>query len=297
MQEIYVPTGEDHQKIKLTLVKASQQISDVVKYLHGIQDTFSVELGSCETITENLKIRCVSHQLCNKCPFYIVEFDDVTHSYALWKSGGEWKLGDVLASLYAAQSNKKQDISSLTPELRAKLDPRHNFDLIMNSLGKLSVRWESLDIDKFISELDRIVTKEVDSTCDATFSEALSPLHYKSLITMAVLKTKVEKSKTQLQQDLALYNRNMSQKEDQEPQRSDTDTRESSVPASSRPSPGSDYVLSSDQLTANFQQHFKYLAESFETFDVKKNLPRTVKAWKVGKITRNGKEASKKVIA
>ena len=143
-QEIYVPIGDD-QSVKLTLVSLFQNISQVRRFLHSVQDTFSVELNCCVTITDNLKIQCVSHRACNSCPLYILEFDDVSQGYALWKSPGDWALGIMLTSLYATKNGARRVHPTLKALVAEQVSSKHDAPFLMETLQKLNVDWDNID--------------------------------------------------------------------------------------------------------------------------------------------------------
>ncbi|CAR30443.1 chromatin-associated RNAPIII regulator FPT1 [Lachancea thermotolerans CBS 6340] len=324
MQEIYVPIGED-QRVKLTLVSTFQHIGQVRKYLHSIQDTFSVELDTCDTITQNLKIQCVSHRACRSCPLYILEFDDVSDGYALWKSAGDWALGTVLSSLFAARPASKHRAARLETQLAAHATRKHDPEFLAQALQKLNVDWDApharfeFDFALFVRLLDEAVAPEIGArTCDS-YLELVSPLQYKSLTTMVVLRTKVAVSKQHVECSLKDYDARMRglalarraadradsvalDRSHEASVLSDAAERSPSPPVST--SDDDAYLLSSSQqLLTNFQKHFRGMAETFETFDVKRaaQSPRRLAApsdcWKVSKPVKNGKSKPSKVHA
>ncbi|CUS21126.1 LAQU0S02e06546g1_1 [Lachancea quebecensis] len=328
MQEIYVPIGED-QRVKLTLVSTFQHVGQVRKYLHSIQDTFSVELDTCDTITQNLKIQCVSHRACRSCPLYILEFDDVSDGYALWKSAGAWALGTVLSSLFAARPASKERISRLEALLATHATRKHDPAFLAQALQKLNVDWDApaarsgarfeFDFALFVRLLDEAVAPEIGARACDSYLELVSPLQYKSLTTMAVLRTKVAVSKQHVEHSLQEYDTRMRglalarraadradratlDRGHEAPVFSDA-AEPSPSPSASTPD-GDAYLLSSSQqLLTNFQKHFRGMAETFETFDVKRaaQSPRRLAAppncWKVSKPVKNGKSKPSRVHA
>ncbi|SCV00226.1 LANO_0F05842g1_1 [Lachancea nothofagi CBS 11611] len=315
MQEIYVPTGDD-QCIRLTLVSIFQEIAQVQKYLGSIQETFSVELESCETITQNLKIRCVSHGSCRSCPLYILEFDQVSKNYALWKSAGKWALGTILACLFATRPGPKSKIKLNVAKLQTYLDStkvseKHDSEFLTQTLQKLNVDWHCVpfDFQVFLDLLDESIDREIRGKTGHNYLELVSPLQYKSLITMAVLRAKVTSSKQKLQNELQEYDSHMAKsQEGSEELHSSVDIKNQQLGSSDNskfsetpqhsPSPiEDDYSLSSRQIMTNFQKHFKGLAETFETFDIEKCSPRGTRNWKVVKPPKSSKSDSKKVKA
>ncbi|SCV04240.1 LAMI_0H14532g1_1 [Lachancea mirantina] len=303
MQEIYVPTGQSYGFVKLTLVNSYANISQVCKYFQGIQDTFSAELETCETITQNLKIKCVSHAKCAKCPFYILEFNDVTQGFAVWKSGGEWKLGDIIASLYDTKTQLPKtggtDTSSMKTMLfKAQNNKKHDPDAVWNSLSKLRVDWAKFDISGFWTQLDDLLVNEVGSRHCDSYAELVSSLQYRSFVVIALLKSKVNKNKQELISALERYNDQMhsqyanrgegSDGGDSGNSESDKEIREPSL-FDDTAELKKDYIFSSNQLATNFQKHFRCAAENFETFGVKKPRFRTPAPCRVTKIRGNSK--------
>ncbi|CEP64181.1 chromatin-associated RNAPIII regulator FPT1 LALA0_S10e04280g [Lachancea lanzarotensis] len=315
MQDILVPNGED-TCVRLTLVSAFQGISQVWKYFSSIQDTFSVELESCETITQNLKMSCVSHGTCKTCPLYILEYDQNAQNYALWKSTtGEWALGTTLARFLAprptCKSKIKLNLAKLQSYFKAsQISSKHDQPFLIETLQKLNVDWQgaSFDFDVFLDELDRSIEFEVEEKYPKSqnlhhYLELVSPLQYKSLITMAVLKSKVQSSKKLLQAELQAYDKRMRALQDDSmgvgalKDQQGRGSREASISSDTSFKSGSpmddEYAISSRQLMTNFNKHFKGIAETFETFDVQKSAPRTIRNWKVGKPVKNSKSDSK----
>ncbi|SCV02657.1 LAME_0H03840g1_1 [Lachancea meyersii CBS 8951] len=318
MQDILVPSGQD-ECVRLTLVSTFQDIQKVCKYLGYIQDTFSVELESCETITQNLKVSCLSHGTCTNCPLYILEYDLNSHNYALWKSSsGEWALGTTLARFFAphptSKARAKLGIAKLQSYLdTSQLSTKHDRQFLVQTLQKLNVDWHSMpfDFNFFQDALDRSVQSETHDNQQTpnNYPELVSPLQYKSLISMAVLKTKVHVNKKRLEADLHAYDSRIRVSRDHMEPGADTEvgaeqqdvSRENSVfsntPEDSTSPIDDEYALSSRQLKTNFKKHFKGMAESFETFDVQQSAPRAIRNWKVGKPVKNGKTRSKRLKA
>ncbi|SCU89130.1 LAFA_0E16292g1_1 [Lachancea sp. 'fantastica'] len=333
-EDIFVPNGED-TCVRLTLVSTFQEISQVCKYVSSIQDTFSVELESCETITQNLKMSCVSHGAnCKNCPLLILEYDQNSRNYALWKSsGGEWALGTTLARFLAPHSTCRSKMKLNLAKLESyfetcQISAKHDRKFLIETLQKLNIDWQEVpfDFQVFQEELTQSIESQIhekspqsqesqepqesqkcqkskESQKPQNYIELVSPLQYKSLITMAVLKTQVRTSQRRLETDLHAYDKRMRALEGEEIDFKSTkepqarDSREASIFSDTTLNSGSpiddEYAISSRQLMTNFNEHFKGIAESFETFDVQKSAPRTVRKWKVGKPVKNSKSDSK----
>lgn len=262
-ETIYLYAGEDHPKVKLTREREFNNVRSLVEYFHGIQDTFYVEFETSETITENLKLRCTSYgadEFDGSVPFFILEYDEILDSFYVWKSEGQWNLNKLIATLYMDHSNKgshaSADIVRKSPRF-AKHPRRKLIDLV---LDKLNVNWALLNIEEFWLQLDQTLALDQDAKLDE-FS-------FKSLISVAVLKTKVKENKKSLEHAVVQYHQLMKSKE--RPEKSDKRAISPTEPEASAPM----YSLgqadhNGDQVVANFNRHFKLMAEDYETFDLK----------------------------
>lgn len=70
--------------------------------MHSIQELYGIELQTSETITENLKIDCAPAYLKPNCipHFYILEYEEISDTFFIWKSDGRWQLNKLSALLY-----------------------------------------------------------------------------------------------------------------------------------------------------------------------------------------------------
>lgn len=263
---IYLYAGENHPKVKLTREREFTNVRGLLEYFHGIQDTFYVEFETSETITENLKLRCTSYggdEFDGSVPFFILEYDEILDSFYVWKSEGQWELNKLIATLYTDHSNKGShacgEILRESPEF-AKHPRKKLIDLVID---KLNVDWSRIDIEEFWLQLDQVLALDQDAKLDE-FS-------FKSLISVAVLKTKVKENKRMLQQAVVQYHRLMKSKEHTKIERED---EKRAVSPTDPECPGPMYAFGKinsqgDQVVANFNRHFKLMAEDYETFDLK----------------------------
>lgn len=265
-ETIYLYAGDDHPKVKLTREREFNKIDGLVEYFHGIQDTFYVEFETSETITENLKLRCTSYggdEFDGSVPFFILEYDEILDSFYVWKSEGQWELNKLIATLYLDHSNKGSDTCADRVRDSAEFAKHRRQKLIDKVIDKLNVDWSRIDIDEFWLQLDQVLALDQDPQMDE--------LSFKSLISVAVLKTKVKENKRTLQEAVVQYHRRMKSKECKEDEPED-ETR--AVSPTDPESPGPMYAFgkakdAGDQVVTNFNRHFKLMAEDYETFDLK----------------------------
>lgn len=298
-ETIYLYAGEDHPKVKLTRVREFKNVPELTNYFHTIQDTFYVEFETTETITENLKLRCISYgvdELDGSVPFFILEYDEILDSFYVWKSEGKWEINKLIATLYMGHSVKgtQPSVSIIKSHPKFLKHPRRKLmDLVID---KLNIDWSKIDVDQFWVQLDSLVDLDKDDN-DDEFS-------FKSFISIAVLKTKVKENKKILARVLEKYHKAMTVKYNQTkkdsyayqcrresseesilpplPSIMSTTTVQSSPMSSLSPAVYKDYNYQdsnhrgmkgenedSAQVVTNFNRHFKLMAENYETFDLK----------------------------
>lgn len=263
---IYLYARDDRPKVKLTREEEFTGVKDLVEYFHSIQDTFYVEFETSETITENLKLRCTSYggdEFDGSVPFFILEYDEILDTFYVWKSEGQWQLNKLISTLYTDHSiqGSHKFVDRVRESSCFKKHPRK--ELIDCVLDKLNVDWSQLDIDQFWIQLDSIVKLNEDAE--------LNELSFKSLVSMAVLKTRVVENKAHLERAINQYHKCMRAK-DVRNQKSPEIKPDASPTSSTSPSPT--YALDNqdeqdDQVVTNFNRHFKLMAEDYETFDLK----------------------------
>lgn len=260
---IYLYARDDRPKVKLTREQEFTKVQELVDYFHSIQDTFYVEFETTETITENLKLRCVSYggeEFDGSVPFFILEYDEILDSFYVWKSEGRWELNKLISALYADHSTKgsNRSVERVRESPCFATHPRKK--LIDCVLDKLNVDWSGIDMAQFWVQLDGILGLDKDAE--------INELSFKSLISMAVLKTRVIGNKATLEHAVKQYYQSMRSKDS-----GDTRTEETKMATSptsfTSPSPTYGTHGQGDQVVTNFNRHFKLMAEDYETFDLK----------------------------
>ncbi|QLQ78500.1 hypothetical protein HG537_0A07470 [Torulaspora globosa] len=260
---IYLYARDDHPKVKLTREEEFTGVQDLVEYFHSIQDTFYVEFETSETITENLKLRCISYggdEFDGSVPFFILEYDEILDTFYVWKSEGQWQLNKLISTLYTDHSLKGSHkfVERVKDSSLFKKHPRK--ELIDCVLDKLNVDWSQIDIDQFWIQLDNIIKLNENAE--------QNELSFKSLVSMAVLKTRVMENKSHLDRAIKQYHKRM-RIEDTQNQKSPEIKRDASPTSSLSPSPTYTHENENDQVVTNFNRHFKLMAEDYETFDLK----------------------------
>ncbi|AMD19322.1 HBR421Cp [Eremothecium sinecaudum] len=295
MEELYVYAGENMPRVKLTLLRRYENIEEVWRFLHRVQDRYSLQLGTIETITGNLKIRCATHENCEKCPYYILEFNEVDKNYSLWKlAGSEWQFGSIVASLYIKRQ-PSDACAKVPPEflsaVAAQLDCGIDTTYVWDCLQRLCIPLGKVDWDEFASILQAMLKEKNVSVDDKTT--------LKGLVSVAALQAAIKTTKRQLEHDLLEYDARV-----KTPSTTDELTRNSSPesilpPSNSRSSSVSSlhytYGLPATQLDTNFKAFFRSMAENFELFDE----PNTVVRGRVSKPKKKaaaGRQGNNKIV-
>lgn len=194
-ETIYLYGGENQPQVKLTLVQEFTKILPLINYFHAIQDAFLVEFETTETITQNLKLRCVSYGD-GGTPFYILEYDNVLDKFYVWQSDGKWEMNRLIAALYTdLHGNHTASLHLLKSDPRFLNHPKRS--ALESAVDRLHVDWSKVDLDCFWSQFEDV--------CDSSEPE----FSCKSLVSMAVLRTKVKHNKESLARSLQSYHTKM----------------------------------------------------------------------------------------
>lgn len=263
---IYLYARDDRPKVKLTREQEFGKVDELLEYFHSIQDTFHVEFEATETITENLKLRCTSYggdEFDGSVPFYILEYDEILDSIYVWKSEGQWELNKLISALYMDHSIEGS--SKFVQLVRESSSfAKHPWKKLIDTvLDKLNVDWSAINMDQFWVQLDSILMLDEDAKLDE-FS-------FKSLVSMAVLRTRVVENKAYLERTVKQYLNSMKKKDGRE-QESPEGKAAASPTSHSSLSPvleDGQTEADHDQVVTNFNRHFKLMAEDYETFDLK----------------------------
>ncbi|CCD23529.1 chromatin-associated RNAPIII regulator FPT1 NDAI_0B04960 [Naumovozyma dairenensis CBS 421] len=319
-ETIYLYGGKDHPKVRLVCQNQFKRVSDLIDYLHSIQDTYYVQFTSSETITENLKLTCSMEGL--RFPFFVLEYNEVCNSFYLWKSDGNFDIMKIISYIYENHCNTY-----------SKDKPQHNNwedyfrndkrfmnhmkkDMLEESLNELNINWDDVDLDEFWSHLNTNLKSHMDMEPEAS---------YKSFISISVLKAHIVRNKKNIEQVLKDYEKKcrrtishvVSEDESHSSKINDSETseifeqktsttRESSPHAMNAsgsllapPTKSDAYtynvlrtipkpsVPATEQLISNFNSHFKWVTDDYELFDLqtKAGIPRRVK-FKTGKVSK-----------
>ncbi|QLG74799.1 hypothetical protein HG535_0H01260 [Zygotorulaspora mrakii] len=247
-ETIYLYAGEEHPKVKLTCEREFSNIKDLINYFHSLQDTFYIEFDTCETITENLKLRCSSYggdEFDSSVPFFILEYDEMLNNMYVWKSEGQWESNRLISNLFLSKGVKNETVKSIRSH--PKFETHERRDMIDVVIDKLNVDWSAIDLGEFWTQLDQMV----DPKKEDVYS-------FKSFIAMAVLKTRVIKNRKLLSRSLMTYYQKIKS------------SAYKAHPTLQHDEPK--YITTADiedQVATNYNSHFKLMAENYETFDLK----------------------------
>ncbi|CCF55794.1 hypothetical protein KAFR_0A03590 [Kazachstania africana CBS 2517] len=272
LETIYLQVNENEPKIKLTCIHHFHNILKLTKYLNALQDKYQLILQVEETVTDNLKLFTDGV----KAPFYIVEFNESDDSFYLWKSEGKFIKDSIISSFYNThlrttkrienpwETNFKDDSIYQTHPFKEKIK------LVLNDLN---VNWKSFDKQIFWDRLDRIIEK-----CHSDGN-----ISFKSLILMALLKTRLIQNKSFLKNELLNYHTKMKSHISSEESILSSDDADYSTTSSSansllsteerqRKFSDSDIHITepmNNQLKEIFNEHFKLMVENYEFFELR----------------------------
>lgn len=276
-ETIYLYADENSPRVKLTCVRQISSLKELINYFHSLQDTFHLEFEIVETITENLKVTCVSYGIrdIDTFPFFIIEYDAVIDRFFIWKSDGKWDMNKIITSLYKLHSQKsnKFESSKKILESHRALQTHPMKKWILAAMNKLNVDWSQVDITEFWTQFIKIYESHKDD--EAVENE----FTFKGFISMSLLKTSVIQNKTSVTDVLTEYYKKMNKnhfsselennKYSLEPSPISSNelltdgTSEENYTYNTQPKP------SNNQVIQNFNNHFKLSAEDYEHFDIK----------------------------
>ncbi|AGO09811.1 AaceriAAL180Cp [[Ashbya] aceris (nom. inval.)] len=261
MEELYVYAGENMPRVRLCLLRRYSCVEEVEAYVGRVQDRYTLRLGTVETITGNLKIGCDTHAECEACPFYILEYNEVTTEYSLWKAAdADWRLDSIVATMYTGAGGPARERGALPRALqglREGLDREYVWDCVR----RLNLPLEQIDWAEFRELLESMLAAKgvADDDC----------VTLRGVVALAALQATVQTSKRAVRSQLRAYDSRV--RAAATPASTRTSSPESLLPADSRESSVSSvhytYGLPATQLDANFKAYFRSMAENFELFE------------------------------
>lgn len=243
LETVYLYAGEEQPRVKLTCIKEGLTLSQVIKFVHSIQELYGIELQTSETITENLKIACAPSYLKPNCipHFYILEYEEADDTFFIWKSDGRWQLNKVSALLYPdndvnlVKNTSWRDV--FQNDQRFKSYDKQAW--LQQCLERMNEDLSKLNVDQFWSQFDKIchnIAKQKKN--NERFNMDLFNT-FKNVVSMAILKTKVLSNKRLLTATLREYHDSLKLKQKHDVR--DRKVKESSSESlnNNRPSPTS----------------------------------------------------------
>ncbi|CCE64776.1 hypothetical protein TPHA_0I02750 [Tetrapisispora phaffii CBS 4417] len=211
---LYLYAGENKPRIKLTCTHTFRSVESLAAYMQEVQDNYYLELQTCMTITDNLKI--YSNTRSADDLFYILEFNEVNRSLYLWKSEGSWDVNDAIASFYSRNVVEDKEANVERNSVDRFLSDRRCGKYLdreewRNFIRGIDFNWaEKGAMDSFwgfFLELMNLEEKKSVCTGNDVDSEG-KLLVYRSLIILSILKTRVLQNKIKLKATfLEYYNR------------------------------------------------------------------------------------------
>lgn len=188
-------------QVKLRLLKRYSEIEKVGRFINKVQDIYSLQLGTIETITGNLKICCLAHKDCKVCPYYILEFNDVNKHYSLWKPANmDWKFDSIFASLYMNRPLKGVAVpvpQALTNALSKLMAPNFDVIYVWDCLQLLTLSLENICWDEYSAIFCSMVNKKHVVASDH--------VTLKCLVALVALLAVIESSKRKIICELKQY--------------------------------------------------------------------------------------------
>ncbi|AJS40389.1 hypothetical protein H668_YJM1129K00237 [Saccharomyces cerevisiae YJM1129] len=215
-ETVYLYAGEEQPRVKLTCIKEGLTLTQVIKFVHSIQELYGIELQTSETITENLKIDCAPAYLKPNCipHFYILEYEEISDTFFIWKSDGRWQLNKLSALLYV--DNDANVVKNTSWKEVFQNDQRFkNYDKrawLQNCLEKMNRDLSKLNVEQFWSQYDKIcqsIAKQKKK--QEQFNMEVFD-NFKNIVSIAIIKTKVLSNKRLLTTTLKNYHNSMKKK-------------------------------------------------------------------------------------
>lgn len=210
-ETVYLYENENKPKVKLTLIKNSLKLQEIIDYFHNLQDLYNIEFKIDNTITDNLRITC-----CNigiepeTLPFYIIEYDEIYDSFFIWKTDGEWDVNQMIRPLYQSHINPTKDdefnnswVRKFSRDKRLKTHSEKRF--LIPALKQLNIDWSHINLMEFWTKFDNNYKPFINRN--------IAPINeytMKSLISMSILKINIEKNQVYVKQKFIDYYNTMS---------------------------------------------------------------------------------------
>ncbi|CCK69275.1 chromatin-associated RNAPIII regulator FPT1 KNAG_0C01620 [Huiozyma naganishii CBS 8797] len=204
---IYLYGGENQPKVKLTCIAKAKDLQQLTAYFHELQNLYHLKFRCEETITENLKVECISHgaKEMDSWPFYIIDYDEVYDSFYIWKTNGKWELNKMVSAIYRVHSGSKQVNSTwrkyFLRDSRYKKHPMKNW--LTLALNQLNVDWSHVNLDDFWIQFN--VLFDLHQNDETVFNE----FSFKSFISMSLLRAAIAENKRYVEEKLSQYYNSM----------------------------------------------------------------------------------------
>ncbi|CAI4045087.1 chromatin-associated RNAPIII regulator FPT1 SKDI_11G2230 [Saccharomyces kudriavzevii IFO 1802] len=216
LETVYLYAGEEQPRVKLTCIKEGLALSQVIKFVHSIQELYGIELQTSETITENLKIDCAPAYLKPNCipHFYILEYEEANGTFFIWKSDGRWQLNKVSTLLYSDEDSNLIKNTSWREVFQDDQRFKHygKRAWLQLCLEKMNEDLSKLNVEQFWSQFNKIfhnITKQKQS--NERFDMDVFD-NFKNVVSIAIIKTKVFSNKRILTATLKNYHDSLKQK-------------------------------------------------------------------------------------
>lgn len=163
-ETLYLYRNQNEPKVKLTCVKQSLSLIQLIDYFHNLQDLYNVQFTITETITENLMVECANIR---DTPWYIIEFDEILDKFCIWKNDNNWNLNKIINKLYNANYSLPDMNKIQNEKCNEKIDWENVIgldetylnhplkDTMKDILIELNFNWRKLDMSEFWKQFNK----------------------------------------------------------------------------------------------------------------------------------------------
>lgn len=157
-ETIYLYRSQTEPKVKLTCVKQSLKLQQLIDFFHNLQDLYNIQFTVNETITENLLIECAN---IGDVPWYIIEYDEILNRFCIWQNDNKWNLNKIINKLYKGKFTLP-DVNQLQNEQTSeqigwekvigvdKTYLNHPLrDTMKDIFTELNFNWRKIDMSEF----------------------------------------------------------------------------------------------------------------------------------------------------
>lgn len=272
---IYLYSGENKPKIKLTKINQFINIDKLLNFFNNLQKLNFILLFNLQlTITDNIKI-CTNNN--NKDdPIFIIEFDSLDSTFNIWKTDGNFNnnLSNLINSLFI-NANSTTSSSNINTILNHPLFKSHKFKkTIHKQLLKINnnlIIWDNNNINIFFNILNSILIKEnYINNNNKLKKDPIFYLKLKSFISISIILTKININQILFNNNLIKLINELKLKLNTNSLLQNTDNNNNNNNYTFTPSSSSSSINNNTNTTLinNYKNFFKSSVNDYERFDI-----------------------------